>query len=496
MSGVTSAPTSASTSSATSYITSAPTSAPTSMSTPSATSYVTSAPTSMSTKSPSATPTKSSIPTPTPTSINADYAPVYKDVHGNIFNSAGIRIQDANGNLYDLKGDMIDASGNIIKSANIIPTPSTLFYTIFNQSTISLLIWFFVLYLIAYLFLGIFTGKTAAQGESLSATSRLLDFIILGALILYIISTFFSYTEADKQVIIQNFITNMLIYVNEPYSIISLSIFIFVFYLIIYLFGIPMGYGQKPVSINIFESILFIILLIILFVDFFKYVLGIYIIEPLLKLNILNNIPTGAPIVQPSSTSASTSSPSMPTSTSAYTPTATSSTPYGTPTRTLDASKNEVFNVANNLYTYDDAQAVCAAYGAKLATYDQIESAYNDGAEWCNYGWSDGQMAFFPTQKSTWDDLQKTASHKNDCGRPGVNGGYIANPYVEFGVNCYGQKPPPTSDDLAQMSTKSMAPYPKSQADIDLEKKIEYWKTNASQLLKINSYNNKKWSEY
>ena len=34
--------------------------------------------------------------------------------------------------------------------------------------------------------------------------------------------------------------------------------------------------------------------------------------------------------------------------------------------------KKEVFNVPNNKYTYDDAKAICAAYGAKLANYDRI----------------------------------------------------------------------------------------------------------------------------
>jgi len=156
----------------------------------------------------------------------------------------------------------------------------------------------------------------------------------------------------------------------------------------------------------------------------------------------------------------------------------------------------EVFNVSNNLYTFDDAQAICTSYGAKMATYDQIETAYNDGAEWCNYGWSDGQMIFFPTQKSTWDKLQQTKKHKNDCGRPGVNGGYIANPYLKFGVNCYGKKPKPGADELARLQSiqaKTSPVYPKSPEDIELEKKVDYWKQNADKLLKINSYNNDKW---
>ena len=40
---------------------------------------------------------------------------------------------------------------------------------------------------------------------------------------------------------------------------------------------------------------------------------------------------------------------------------------------------------------------------------------------------------------------------KNNCGRPGVNGGYIDNPYIKFGVNCYGKKPTPTENDLKRL---------------------------------------------
>jgi hypothetical protein len=31
-------------------------------------------------------------------------------------------------------------------------------------------------------------------------------------------------------------------------------------------------------------------------------------------------------------------------------------------------------------------------------------------------------MALFPTQKETWDKLQKIKGHEHDCGRPGING--------------------------------------------------------------------------
>jgi len=155
---------------------------------------------------------------------------------------------------------------------------------------------------------------------------------------------------------------------------------------------------------------------------------------------------------------------------------------------------NEVFNIGNNMFTYDDAQSVCASYGARLATYDEIEKTYNNGGEWCNYGWSDGQEAYFPTQKSTWQKLQKSESTKHSCGRPGVNGGYIDDPTIRFGVNCYGKKPKPTTSDLLAIS--SGANIPKTPEDTLLEKKIEFWKKNRDKLLKINSYNTDKWSMY
>jgi len=163
----------------------------------------------------------------------------------------------------------------------------------------------------------------------------------------------------------------------------------------------------------------------------------------------------------------------------------------------------EVFNVSNNLYTYDDAQAICKSYDAKLATYDQIEQAYDNGAEWCNYGWSEGQMALFHTQKNTWEELQKrdvgvcNESKKvgNNCGRPGINGGYIENPYVRFGVNCFGKKPKATEQELKQMKANETQAYPMTPAEKKLEKKVDFWKKNGNKYLELNSYNAKKWTE-
>jgi hypothetical protein len=105
-------------------------------------------------------------------------------------------------------------------------------------------------------------------------------------------------------------------------------------------------------------------------------------------------------------------------------------------------------------------------------------------------------MIYFPTQKKTWVELQKSESTKNNCGRPGINGGYMSNPYLKFGVNCYGVKPSATEQDLAEMKAQKEQIYAKTGDEKDLDDKVEYWKKNSDKLLNLNSFNNDKWSEY
>lgn len=154
--------------------------------------------------------------------------------------------------------------------------------------------------------------------------------------------------------------------------------------------------------------------------------------------------------------------------------------------------KKQVFNIPGNYYDYNNAKALCAAYGAELASYEQIEKAYNNGAEWCNYGWSADQLALFPTQQNTYDNLQKIPGHENDCGRPGVNGGYIANPNVKFGVNCYGNKPKISSEEEELM--KKASPYPETAEDIAFQKKVNAMKNNLDQIL-VSPFNYNTWGQ-
>lgn len=362
-------------------------------------------------------------------------------------------------------GNNTDASNNTITKSNTSEF-TNIFNSIFNQSNVMLLIWFLAIYFILYLILGVFFKK---EGSDPSLTlSRSFDVLVLIFVVIVIYFSFYSQKAKDTKLItFGNWAASFSQYLNNPASIFSLSIFLLVFYILIYLLGVPMTPSSKPVFISIAENVAWILFVMLLIIDFFKYMLGIPIVTDVSQIlyDWWNNIPENGPNQKQKQKQQQEQKP---------------------------VNKNEVFNVSNNLYTYDDAQAVCAVYDASLATYDQIEHAYNNGGEWCNYGWSDGQMAYFPTQKSTWNALQKTDDHKNDCGRPGINGGYIANPYVKFGVNCYGKKPKPTAEEKAMMVQPVV---PKNAKDAALEKKTDFWKQNAAKTMNINSFNTSKWSE-
>jgi hypothetical protein len=157
----------------------------------------------------------------------------------------------------------------------------------------------------------------------------------------------------------------------------------------------------------------------------------------------------------------------------------------------LNVSSEQVFNIPGNYYGYEDAKSLCTAYGSRLASYDEVENAYKDGAEWCNYGWSQNKLALFPTQKSTYDKLQTIPGHENDCGRPGINGGYMENEKIKYGVNCFGKKPDITPDEVMLMSNTT--PYPKTEKDIAMEKRVEYWKSKLSEIL-VSPFNYNQWS--
>jgi hypothetical protein len=158
----------------------------------------------------------------------------------------------------------------------------------------------------------------------------------------------------------------------------------------------------------------------------------------------------------------------------------------------LPPGGNEVFNIAQNKFTYYDAEPLCNALGAELATYEQVKDAWEIGADWCNYGWVKGQMAVYPTQKETYDKLQMgPVDQRNVCGTVGLNGGYFDNPEFKYGVNCYGKKPSQTAHDEAMLMAEGKAP--KRPETLRVDELVAEYKDQADALF-VKPFNDAKWA--
>lgn len=334
----------------------------------------------------------------------------------------------------------------------------------FDKNTLLLTIGFLAVYFIIHMFLGFFYSKDDPNYHSIK--SRMVDIVVFALLIGGGFLYYFSLDQRSKDDFLPEFLAATKVYLNNAYSILEVVLFLALFYLGIYILGIPMTPEDKPVSIEFFESKAYIFLVILLIIQFFKYVLNIQILDVISGgFNLASWFP-GTKQEQTAGASA------------------------------IPLKHEEVFNISNNLYSYNDAQSVCSALGSRLASYDEIEEAYSNGAEWSTYGWSEGQHAYFPTQKNTWRKLQQVKGHEHDLGRPGVNGGYFSNPNVRFGVNCYGVKPPITDAEKAMMDAKQNRIYPKTAEDVLVDTKVEFWKKNKDKLMVVSGFNNDSWSRY
>ena len=151
----------------------------------------------------------------------------------------------------------------------------------------------------------------------------------------------------------------------------------------------------------------------------------------------------------------------------------------------------EVFTISKNNYSYYDAAPLCKALGAELATYEQVKDAWQKGADWCNYGWVKGQMAVYPTQKGTYEELQEgPADQKGACGKPGVNGGYFDNPELKYGVTCVGKRPSQSQHDANAIMAGATRPL--TQSGLEFDKKVQHFKEEA-ETMGILPFNKEHW---
>jgi hypothetical protein len=395
---------------------------------------------------------------------------------------------DLSGNRRDISGNIRDISGNK-PTVTFSPRPSpnlehdndgifdrlfSSLSSIFTFGNVFLFVCFLAIYFVIFLLIKAFYRNGTDPLKEKLAFSRSIDMFLFGLIIVLIVYFYYTLSEADKRDLISYGLVTTRDFFDNPNTLFNLSIFIVVFYCFIYLCGVPMTKETRPLSIYFIEQKLWVLLLIVGFFDFFKYILGIHIVDFIFGsehglINDWYKIKTEI-----------------------------NEEIHETPEseHTHAAKKAEVFNISNNLYTYDDAQSVCQAFDSRLATVDEINQAYLDGAEWCVNSWSADKQVLFPTQQKTYDKLQGIKGSENSCGRTGVNGGRIENTNLRFGVNCFGVKPAPTDNEKNRMNDINNFVHPKTKEEMITDAKVNFWKNNRDKYIVLNPFNDTKWNEY
>lgn len=359
---------------------------------------------------------------------------------------------------------------------------------VFNATTYTVICHILFIMITYTLLQAIFANRgPSVEGTPKMGYSRTIDMVLCFLLYSCLFYNYYHLDEAQKKNLLGTAIEWTENYFDNSWALFELVWFAIFFFLFVYILGVPMERDVKPVLVHFLEQKIWLVFLAFGVVYFFKYVLEIPIISLLFDNSFMNYFKNAEPY------SKDGNAPSV---FDALEQVLYNTTPAAAEQNEMETStedkpdEKQVFNLGNNLYTYEEAQKACQAFDAPLATYEQIESSYDNGGEWCNYGWSEGQMAFFPTQKTTFDELQKNPKTKNVCGRPGVNGGFIGNPYVRFGANCYGVKPDKPDE---WKETSYVQEYVEEVGEnVQEEDPSEKLRAQAQ----LNNFNNKKWSRY
>jgi hypothetical protein len=161
--------------------------------------------------------------------------------------------------------------------------------------------------------------------------------------------------------------------------------------------------------------------------------------------------------------------------------------------------KKEVFLIYNK-YTYAEAKEICKLYNGRLATEADLDNAFKNGANWCNWGWLEGKIIAYPVQEKYWEDIEKV--HKGHCGpTAGINKISNIDPNKKYSVNCYGIKPRKSKRDLSldedllkPSKSDKLADKIKQCKISKKEKEEKKWASEQKKGVRIVNFNKYKWS--
>jgi hypothetical protein len=145
--------------------------------------------------------------------------------------------------------------------------------------------------------------------------------------------------------------------------------------------------------------------------------------------------------------------------------------------------KEEAFLVKSNIFNKDESNKVCKAlFNSRVATREELNADYNNGANWCNYGWTMDGSAYYP--------LQNNSDTPVCVGLKGLNGGALDGA-PRLGITCYGVKP--SEKEYTSLETIYRD---SSIAEADMVMLEKYRKMMSSGKIKVAPFNDKVWSRY
>jgi hypothetical protein len=164
--------------------------------------------------------------------------------------------------------------------------------------------------------------------------------------------------------------------------------------------------------------------------------------------------------------------------------------------------EREVFLIYNK-YNYQEATDVCKVlFNGRLATKKDLDDAFKKGANWCSWGWLEGQAVGFPVQKDYW--TKTNGASKGFCGpTAGLNIIESMDPLKKYYVTCYGLKPSQGKKDKvvhASIEKKVESTASSLQRDIaqckmaKATKAHQQWAKEQKQKVRILQFNSTNWS--
>jgi len=163
--------------------------------------------------------------------------------------------------------------------------------------------------------------------------------------------------------------------------------------------------------------------------------------------------------------------------------------------QTKPKGNKEVFLIYNK-FNYLEAKDICKLYKGRLATEKELEEAHKNGANWCTWGWLEGEKIAYPVQEDYWMSIEKT--HKGSCGpTAGINRINNIDPFKKYGVTCYGIKPP-KSDNYIDVQTRTDDDSVQQQIakckKAKKEKEHKQWLEEQEKNIKLLNFNTANWS--